>query len=497
MRRFRFDLSKFILVFSLLVLLIMPSHQSLWIDEISTAQLAGKPTFSDWLYEMKVGHVSEHQMPFSMAFAWIMARLFGTSEFALRSFNLIWGAVAVSAFYVTGRKLSMNWLPLLLVFHPFFWYYMNEARPYAMQISCGAALVCSLVLFVTEGDRDRWVILFCISGFLLCGSSLLGVIPFGASVFVLWWIGRKNHPRLRRSAWIYLAGCFVLLTLLGVFYVWTLFKHSTGARQWTLGWQNIGFSLYEFCGFGGLGPPRDILRDAARSSDKLARTLGPYLAGLIPLALAYGALVVALIRKRLDEVQRKIISACIGVILLTFIAMFGPAYFVRWPFWGRHLAAVFPFVTMIIAIGLNSQLRQNRGKLLAIVFLILFAISSLELRFNPWHGKDDYRNTVPIARRALAQSRSIWWVADSETAAYYGLPLGSPNLTLFWPPLARVLDELPSPEFVFLSKRDIYDANDSVTDYLHRHDFELKQSFPAFKIYERSSLIYRRSKAWD
>ncbi|HYX49301.1 MAG TPA: hypothetical protein VE843_06135, partial [Ktedonobacteraceae bacterium] len=209
---------------------------------------------------------------------------------------------------------------------------------------------------------------------------------------------------------------------------------------------------------------------------------------LVPLALAYVALIAASVRIRMDDLPRKIVFACIAVVVLTFCLMFVLAYVVHWPFWGRHLAAVFPFLLMIMAISLDWLCNRSiLGRLLVVVFFLLFATSSLELRFNPVHGKDDYREAVAIARRALARNQLIWWAADSETASYYGLPSDSSNLVMFWPPSQRSLAALPEPKFVFLSKRDIYDPNGSITDYLRKHSFELEQILPAFKIWEQPS----------
>src|SRR5712691_3819287 len=175
----RLGSSTFILIAALLILFAMPSNDSLWIDEAATARLASQPTFQEWRAEMVTGHFSEHQMPLSMGIAWLMAQLVGTSEWQLRAVNILWGALAVLALCLAGRRLSILWLPLLLVLHPFFWYYMNEARPYALQIACGAWLFFGLTTFVQEEGRGgKWAIVLSGTGFVLCGSSLLGVIPF-------------------------------------------------------------------------------------------------------------------------------------------------------------------------------------------------------------------------------------------------------------------------------------------------------------------------------
>ncbi len=65
----------------------------------------------------------------------------------MRAGNLLWGALALGAMYRVGRRLKLPWLPLLLAIQPYFWFYMNEARPYALEIACGSWLLAALVEF--------------------------------------------------------------------------------------------------------------------------------------------------------------------------------------------------------------------------------------------------------------------------------------------------------------------------------------------------------------
>jgi uncharacterized membrane protein len=68
-------------------------------------------------------------------------------EWQLRAVNLLWGALAVVGMYRVGQRLKIPWLPLLLASQPYFWFYMNEARPYALQLACGTGLLVALVEF--------------------------------------------------------------------------------------------------------------------------------------------------------------------------------------------------------------------------------------------------------------------------------------------------------------------------------------------------------------
>jgi len=73
---------------------------------------------------------------------------------------------------------------LVLLSSPFAWYYLNEARPYAMQL--GAALIIFSSLYQlgfvqNEFSRERrWIIALCLGSLLLAASSLLAMLWLGA-----------------------------------------------------------------------------------------------------------------------------------------------------------------------------------------------------------------------------------------------------------------------------------------------------------------------------
>jgi hypothetical protein len=488
MRSLRLDRPIIILVVSLLLLLVMPSSESLWIDEAATARLASKATFHEWRSEMATGHFSEHQMPISMAFAWLMAKALGTSEWQLRAVNIFWGALAVVALYRAGRRLAIPWLPLLLVLHPFFWYYMNEARPYVMQMACGSWLFYSLLEFIqSRGSGTKWAISLSLAGFVLCGSSLLGVIPFSCVLLVFIWVGVRDRYEVSKVAWSYVTACLVMLIPLGLFYAWTLTRHVGGAKLWPVSLKNVAFALYEIGGFTGLGPGRESMRDAAaRSSELLATTFTPYLPDLLLLAVAYLCFLAIFWFTWKENEHKKIILASSFVVASIFVAIITLAFIAHWPFWGRHFAAILPFVVVVIAIGLTSAWRHGIfGKAVAAIFLLLFAVSSLEQRFGAAHSKDDYRSAAAIARSTLQAGHRIWWVADISTGTYYRVPLNGSLAISADELIGADLGQTVPPDLVVYSKADVFDREGKIDNYLRAHDFKVTQVLPAFQIFER------------
>ena len=426
-------------------------------------------------------------MPLSMGFAWTMARIFGTTEWQLRAVNLVWGILAVLAFYFAGRRLQIAWLPLVLVIHPFFWYYMDEARPYAMQIACGAWLFLALLVFLQEQGRgSRWAAMLCLAGFTLCGSSLLGIIAFFVWLVVMAWYATTAKFKLNRGAVLWMAAGIILLLPLGLFYLWTLSRHAGGSRVWSVSWKNIAFSLYELGGFTGLGPGREMLRTTARvSNHDLLVALFPYVAASGLLALALCFIFYALWHARQDVTNKRLIGGSIVIVLATIILTAALAYVVKWPFWGRHLSAIVAVVAALIALAMKSALsRGTLGKIAVAIVAVLFLSSSLMVRFSSAHSKDDYRDAVRIVREEVAHGRRVWFAGDVSAATYYQAPMTDPNLVLIPNSNELAIDQQPMPDVVCISKPDIFDPHQKILNFLRENNFRVTRQLPAFQIFE-------------
>ncbi len=117
---------------------LMPTRESLWIDETSTHLYASEPTFHSFEARLRAENGSEAQMPLGMAAFWLWEKMAGSSEWGLRSLNIVWTLVAAGVLFLTGRRLGLPALPFWLIVQPFLWYYANEARPNDMQIAGSA-----------------------------------------------------------------------------------------------------------------------------------------------------------------------------------------------------------------------------------------------------------------------------------------------------------------------------------------------------------------------
>lgn len=486
-------------VMMLIVLAIIPGRDSFWIDEAITARLAMQP-FHAFLDQMIQGTQSEHQMPLSMLLEWSWAHAVGHSEFLLRSMNLVWGFFSLWAVYLMARMLDRPWLISLFGLHPFFWFYTNEARPYALQICAGAWLCYSMVACALSAGRGcSWVVGFSIAGFVLAASSLLGIIPVACVFAAIAWILFSNRTLpVRRGRWI-LGILFFLLSGLGAFYVWTLLKGAGGTRIWNVSKFNLLFSIYELLGFAGLGPSRWQLREFGRGS----RSGGflQFLPLLSPLVVAYFLIAWSRIRTELGRTDRLIQWLALGVVLVAAGVLVILSSIANWPFWGRHLAALLPFVVLAIALcfepGWPRSILRSGTILLTTVLL---AVSSLELRFNPVHARDDYRSAAAVAKQALAAGGRVLWAAHVDGAWYYNVPYGrtrnGSQVITVMNPSSEQLKAIVSagvPDVVVLSKPDIFDAQGVIEAYLMDSGYKLTEKFPAFRIYRTSNSTQKKS----
>src|SRR5476651_1939540 len=211
------------------------SHQSFWIDETYTAIEAQQITIQSGWHEMLRTGGSSLQMPLYMMWIWICGKFIGSSEIALRAVNLFWvlpGLIALWRALARQPRLQMS-VFLVTIFSPFVWYYLDEARPYAMQIGAGLLLAAALCRWsektiFSPSAETIWVWGFVTALVALSGASMLGMIWAGAAIAAaIFLLPKERLLKLGRDhifAWLV---AIVLLAALGFYYLWTL---KAGAR---------------------------------------------------------------------------------------------------------------------------------------------------------------------------------------------------------------------------------------------------------------------------
>lgn len=478
---------------ALLVGALAVTNQSLWIDEGAAALKAMEPTLPAWWHNLRAEGNSNLQLLGELFYLWTWAKLFGSSEIALRASNIPFfagGALALAWGFSRHRRMQFA-VTIVAGTNAFLWYYLSEARPYIVLFAFAAVVAAALFRLLENEDEAStsgiWFGFFCTGIIGLCATSLIAVPwAMGAMGAVVFWCGLRASFRMawRFTGWsIFL---FVSLGLLAGYYLWTLGLGARASDVGRTGLINIAYIFYELLGLAGLGPGRLNLRAAG------AGQATAFLPGLACGAVSLFVLLLAGSASFRAQINRRRVVFFAIAVGLPFALVLAAGASAHMRLVGRHLAPLLPYPLALVAAGVGRLLFQPRlwQRLLAFGAVGVLLVSALEIRFAPRHRRDDYRSAASLAHKALASGEKVWWLADLSTGFYYHLPLGSGQITSS-PPQG---DNFSPPDLVILSKPDIYDSSGQIRAYLTRHDFKVTKELPAFAIYRPGSPAPLRSQ---
>jgi hypothetical protein len=463
------------------------TSQSLWIDEAGTATIAMQRTFSDWWQAMLRDGGSSTQMPLYMGYLWIWEKISGHGEWALRTANLPW--IVIGLLSIDRRT---HFLVLTAAVSPFLWFYLDEARPYAMQIGSSLMLFGALQRLVensaepsSAGAEKKWLWCFCFGLVALGGSSLLGMIWVVAAILAvpvaLSW--QRALPLLRRHTPLIGTTVF-LLVLLSLYYFWTLKHGNRASNIASTGWKNVVFVGYELFGFAGIGPGRLEIRSGGLQIFK------PYLLQLALLSAFVLVLIFLAVRRLCQLVPLKKLFGLGFIVTAPAIFILATGLVLHFRVLGRHVAPLFPMAMFLLVLGLTELWRRRAaGKIMVAVFFGLCLASDFSLRFAPRHAKDDYRSAATLAKASLVRGEKVWWNADVMSAKYYQLPLTTNSIAVneamvVISPTLEFLENSPVPQVILCSRPDIYDPSGVLSDFLTGKNFIKTVTLPAFEIWE-------------
>lgn len=458
-------------ILTVLAYMLWVSSDSFWIDEGNAATKAVQGSISAWYDALVKGGGSDAQMPGFMLYGWLWEKVFGSGELVLRAGNLPWYFLALWSMRYNRMEL------LVLALSPFVLYYLNEFRPYMMQIAGGAMVISGLRL-VNQNLATAWRKVLC-GCLILCASSLIGVL-WAAGGLVSTVILRPDILRVK-SVWRDSAVVSLVFIGLGCYYVKSLLM-GQGAAALSGGiLMSVGACVYELMGLLGLGPSRVELRVNAASVGVFVvpliagasftsvtwgmglvglwkvKSLKDWQALLAALAIPLGALVVLLFLKDFRLLARHIAPLSVLLAILTGHVLTGCGWVGNW----KRIAQV--SAAAAVAIGV---------------------ISALSTRFCVRHRKDDYRQAAQIARTAIANGHPVVWAADSVTGTYYGLQFEEESISTG----CRLWDKnkpmLAGEETVIFSKPDINDPKGDLRAALNSGGFAIVDEIPAFSIWQ-------------
>lgn len=489
--------SALVIILGLLTGLVAVSGESYWIDEASTLDKSIQPSLSAWWERLRWEGSSNLQLPLYLLYAWGWEKLFGPGEWVTRAANIPWfvlGLVATDwSFARLGRCRFLA--SLAAASSAFLWYYVNEARPYAMQFGAASVVFAALIrlsdvngsaVHLRDGDR-RWVVALALGAVFLSASGMLAMLWLGggllAAAFAYGW---SRTRWLLIAYWKVWAATSMMFLIIGGYYLWTL---TLGARATLIASTDIKsliFTAYEMLGLLGLGPSRLELRSGNVAVVK------PYLA-----SIAFYLVLMVLIWNwgwfRLKQFCSTrtilcVVAGCVAVAL--FLIAVGISS--RFRLLGRHCIPLAPVILYPLGCGLASawERRGWAGRSAVAGFVLLGLTSCLLLRFDLRHAKDDYRGAARLARQAAAKGEVVWWNADEQAALFYGVSLVKDVRVGFQvvhvEPYRNGFEVgLGLPDVVFTSKADVYDPQSLLSSFLSRNDFQMAGQLTAFTIWRR------------
>lgn len=404
------------------------SGRSFWLDEVRSAAKAVQPTWAAFRAELLALGGSDVQMPLYMGGLWAWARVAGTSEWALRSLNLVFfglALLAIAAERSLPRALRFRWGALLAV-APLAAFYLDEARPYALLLLGGTLVAAGMArppaAGLPDGRRVRLVLAGCV---LLAGASLTG------AVFAAWpclWLlqraarGDGAGAALRRHPAAVPAAALSLAALLG-YYLWTLSAGFRGTQSFATTPATAGFCVYEFLGAAGLGPGRDALR--ALPAAAAFRAAAPAIALTAAVWLGFAVAHRRAGPWRLRDLLRHPLFVCTAVPVAL---LFAGGAVARLRILARHLIPALPAFALAVAWCSARMARKGAGgraggiDRAALAPAVLWLGSSLLLRFAPAHAREDVRAAAALARTAAEAGETVWWGGDRWTFEYYPAP---------------------------------------------------------------------------
>jgi hypothetical protein len=418
----RFSLSErwVLIAVGTLLLALGVSGESLWVDEGYSAKLAMQPTLVLWARTLKSILGSEPQMPGYQLYLWGWARIFGMSEWAMRFANLPWAVLFTAALaWGSERLLHVRRLWLIICLSPFLWFYMNEARPYAMMLGLSMATTVAVLSYVHDPMHFHLAPWWAMISLLALWSVHMLAITLVPSMLVLLYLLRPLPTKILIRQWLLPVVVTIPFYLLLTRYYLHTVAGGNGGNIEKPGLSNLAFSLYEFFGFGGLGPPRTDLRLHPN-----LHTLLPYFPTLILGVLALVLVGFAILLQLRRSPDHRIVLGLAVAFGVGVLVTFALSYAVHLRLLGRHLAVFPPLLAFFLIAGLRP-VRNPRQQIPVFGSLLLLAAvwlcSDIKQRVLLSYHKDDYRSAVALARNTLVKGEPVLWVADRETANYYGL----------------------------------------------------------------------------
>lgn len=394
-------------------------HKALWWDESLSLQRAEESLLNlilGVLY-IKDGFTANPTIDQHPFFSFLLQagviRLVGTSEFALRLVSATAVTAIVPLLYTFARTLvrrevvpaSAPWIvALLAALSPFFLWYGQEARPYALWAFL-ALLSTWLLMRALEGGPRPWpariaylVILF---AFLTTHFYAVFLLPVQALLLVTTLWNRRRALSILLAFALLLCGAGIALLAL-----WSVIAQSGGGNFPSI---SLGILLPDLVNAFTLGLSVDI-------------TTVRWLDAIFAILAIVGAAWMMRSRRTLAAGGWIAPASVVTPVLVLLVGNFFQNLYMN----ARHMSLISGFLLLLIACGvalLWSRWRWLGGALLVLI-LGGFAFSTLNYYTQEAYAKDDYRRFGDyLERRIVPGDAVLYYPASSWRIFEYYAPM--------------------------------------------------------------------------
>jgi mannosyltransferase len=353
------------------------AEQSFWLDEGYTERLV-RMSFGGMLQTIPR---TESTPPLYYALAWVWTRLFGFSEFGLRSLSALAGIATIPVGYAVARRLAGRQAAviagLLLAVSPLMVWFSQEARAYALATLLATITVRCAVGWLQERRRG-WLVGFALAGALGVATHYFVVFVVAPELALLWWRSRRGRPLVMASAFV-LVVCAALVPL-------ALAQRGTG---------HADYIAQGSLAVRALQVPKQLLLGYASPSQLVTGVV----AGAVVLAGAVCPLLVSPAARRRALVPLGVGLGCVLVPLA--LALIGVDFLNT-----RNLLPALPALYVAGAVGFVAPHGWAGNRTLAPALAMVMALVVILVDLNPRYQRADWRGAAS-ALGAPALARAI------------------------------------------------------------------------------------------
>jgi hypothetical protein len=450
----------YLFIFILICGLIPISSFSLWADEAWTLTEYGlQPNLASLFTSLSQSGGGDAQFPGYNLYIWGWIKIFGATEYSARIANLplYFSAVLYCFLYLPRScKFKIGFIALICL-SPLAWFYLNEARYIISVFSFSMFSFVSVISYFEGDEKNKKLNTYVFFSSIVLGSAFMMLYAFYLILLaglVYYYIREKKGNLQQLITQWKVPGIisFILLILIGCYYLYTLLNGMGGTRL-NPSFKNIVFLLYEFLGFGGIGPSRDVLRES-----NLIDIHSIYFLLVMLFAFVYFVLV-ALFLINFKTVKDKLSFYGIFILIITFLIFYVFAESFQFKFLSRHLIFLYvPFTFFIYTIFYNCIKKSPRlGLFIIIAYSSGILYSNYNIRFNPEYKKTNMVNAFNIVNKE-SKGLKVIWTEERDGFEYYAV-------------YKKMLRTYDKNKFIFLLNKQGDDLVKSISEYMNEERF--------------------------